>query len=258
MEDDVERLRQQAEIRKRRLLERSSSRMKLIYPNYEESSSTESSESIKNGRLRESSRAESFAKKDCFGDNSGGSDCLNASRASTSCTVPAFSRDGVASEGETEKQTSDLEKNMVSYVEYWNRKESEILRKVGPCILGMLLFTAHHFAPDSSLLFFFPVRINSLSGIISFCIYQLLILQVHIYTYFCSLPRFSNSNSHGENKMWCNFILGCKNTQKLDKFATINILIQYGLAVKNIISEWLYLVTFYSLTGFICSPFLSN
>lgn len=261
MEDDVERLRRQAEIRKRRLLERSSARMKLINPNYEESSNAESLESILDDGPGKSFRTNLIAKSGCFGDevnNSGGSDHFNLSRASTSCTVPAFPQDGVTSGEEGEQQSPDSDLKMLSYVEYWNRKESDFLRKAGPCVLGVLLFAAHHFAPDSSSLLLFPVRTNSVSGIIAFCIYQLFIFQAHVYTYFCSLTRPSNSSSHGGNKVWCNFFLGCKNTQKLDKFATIHILIQYGFALRSLVSEWLYLVTFYFLTGLFSSPFIST
>ncbi|KAH8585032.1 uncharacterized protein ELE39_000983 [Cryptosporidium sp. chipmunk genotype I] len=251
MDDEVERLRRQAEIRKRRLLERSSDRLRLIYPNYEESANSESMESIENAGYGKSSKSK------LIGDDDNSSDGLNSSRVSTSGTFPPFSRDKIAEKIEKQGSSSDL--RVVSFVEYWNQGEFETLRKAGSCILGLFLFLIHNFVPDSYSCRFFPAktRINSVSGIISFFMYQLLIFQLYLYSYFRFLFNSTGSNS-SKNKKWCNFIFGCNDTRKVDYFVIMNNVVQYTFAIRNLISEWFLLVTFYLCVDFLHSPFLAN
>ncbi|OII70769.1 uncharacterized protein cubi_00914 [Cryptosporidium ubiquitum] len=258
MDDEVEKLRKQAEIRKRRLLERSSARLKLIYPNYEESTNNESFESIPDDESGEFSKAKLIKNDndlDYNKDNDSISDGFNTSRVSTSSTFPAFSQGKIYEETEEKDFCSDF--RLVSYIEYWNQGESDRLRKIGSCILGVLLFLTHNFVPDSFSFQFLPVKINSISGIISFFIYQILISQIYFYNYFRLLIVPTGSNKV-EKKTLCKIILGCNSTQKVDYFVAMNNIIQYALAIKNFISEWLLLVTFYSFVSFIHSSFLTN
>ncbi|KAJ1606294.1 transmembrane domain-containing protein [Cryptosporidium canis] len=251
--DEVERLRRQAEIRKRRLLERSSARMKLIYPNYEESSNCESNESALDDGYGGLMKSESVAKGDHFDHEDVGPDegyQFSASRVSTSSTFPAYFREGASEE--TTKRGPSPGPRTPPYIEYWNRRELGRLRRVGSCVLGILLFVAHHFVPDS-----FSSRVSSVSGIALFSICQLLAIQASFYGYSRSFLRFAGPRDCG-NRTWSSLILGCASTRELDSFALLSILVQYGVAVKNVISEWLHLVTFYFITSLLSGTALTN
>ncbi|KAK9173408.1 hypothetical protein CmeUKMEL1_02600 [Cryptosporidium meleagridis] len=251
MSDEVERLRRQAEIRKRRLLERSSDRLKLIYSNYEESESKESFESIAGVRYGESSKSKLLSKYESSINET------NSRETGKNGTLSDFSWEEIGNQRMKQDSRSGLE--LISYIEYWNQKEFKKFRKAGSCILGIFLFMIHNFVPDSCLYQFFPakIRINSISGIISFILYQFLVFQVLLYRYFCLFLNYSGSN-YSENKKWYKFIFGCNNSQKMDYLVIMNNIIQFSIAARNFISEWFLLVTFYSFVSFIHICFLAN
>ncbi|XP_666091.1 hypothetical protein [Cryptosporidium hominis TU502] len=251
MNDEVEKLRRQAEIRKRKLLERSSDRLKLIYPNYEESENNVSLESITDVRYGESSKSKPISEcKSSISET-------NSRKISTNGTFSDFSQEEIGDQRKKQDSRSGLK--LVSYIEYWNQKEFEKFRKVGSCILGIFLFMIHNFVPDSCLYQFFSakIRINSISGIVSFIVYQFLVSQVYLYSYFSIFLNYSGSND-SENKKWYKSIFGCNNTQKVDYLVIMNNIIQFAIATKNFISEWFLLVTFYSFFSFIHIYFLAN
>ncbi|KAF7456112.1 putative integral membrane protein [Cryptosporidium felis] len=229
--DQAEILRKQAEIRKRKVLERSSERLRLIYPNFEEEPSDSGSADLRT--------------EDALGTNK--RVYSNLSRASTDSTF--HSREKLITtenfsdkcpEEDSFETTFSKELEVTGFLELWGTRKSRVSKRLGSSFLGATLFILHSFVPSNFGIF--GIRPSSISGILSFLLFQLafslMIVCSQMLNYF-SLDRARKDLG------WGHFIFGSKGLRRQKHNLFVYNTLQQISVAKSVTSDWFLLVTVY-------------